>query len=261
MKNKRSSYLVKALSIVLCLTFLFMTSSTIAFAGKNDPAAPKKVEVDSMQTFLLDSIASKNNTEIANYISAVTKKNLTATTESIAKAIKGNWNSKNGQAEIKSILVKYLLFTTKAKLGFTAIIREGISDVVIPKDFSSKIKAKINADITGNSKDDRGLKFMVKSLQIVQKLVTSLSEEKVVTLKLNNLLVPKFEFNRLENYPFVTSSVTEVFQTMNTLPFDGDFDSFTTYYEKFLNSCNVYDAISFLYLLKDNNIQYQLALE
>jgi hypothetical protein len=270
MKNKRSNHFLRALSIVLCSTFLFMASSSIVFADKNDlkktnnddkTSYSAKVEVDSIQTFILDSIDSKNNKEIANYIAAVNKKNLTTTTENIASALKGSWNSKKGQADIKNILVKYLLFTTKAKLGLTTIIAEGIKDVVIPKDFSSKIKAKINADITGNSKDDRGVKFMVKSLQIVQKLVSSLSTEKVVTLKLNNLLIPKFEFNRLESYEFVTSSVTEVFQTMNTLPFENDFDSFTAYYEKYLNTCSIYDAISFLYLLKDNNIPYQLALE
>ncbi len=269
MRNKRSNHVVKALSVAICSTVLFMASSGIVFADKKDLKTPTndkisynaKAEVDSIQKFLLDSIASKSNKEIANSIAAVTKKNLTATTENISKLLKGTWNSKNGQAEVKNVLVKYLLFTQKAQLGFTKIISEGINDVVIPSDLSLKIKAKINLDITGDSKDDRGVKFMIKSLKIVQNLVTSLNQESVVTLKLNNLLVPKFEFNKLENYPFITSSVTEVFQTMNTLPFDGDFDSFSSYYTKYFNTSSIYEAISFLYLLKDNNIPYQLALE
>jgi hypothetical protein len=270
MRNKRSNHVVKALSVAICSTVLFMASSGIVFADKKDLKTPTnadkinynaKAEVDSMQTFLLDSIASKSNKEIANSIAAVSVKTLTATTDNISKLLKGNWNSKKGQAEVKGILVKYLLFTQKAKLGFTKIISEGIDDVVIPSDLSLKVKSKINLDITGNSKDDRGVKFMIKSLKIVQNLVTALNQENVVTLKLNNLLVPKFEFNKLENYPFVTSSVTEVFQTMNTLPFDGDFDSFSSYYTNYFNTCSIYEAISFLYLLKDNNIPYQLALE
>jgi len=271
MRNKRSNRFVKFLSVVVCSSILFMASSSLVFAGKNDPKAPnkddktnqsaKKVEIDDIQTFLLDAISSKKNKEIANYIAAVNTKNLVATTTNISDALKGNWSSKNGQASIKNILVRYLLFTQKAKLGFTSIIREGINDVVIPADLSLKIKTKINTDITGDSKDDRGVKFMVKSLKIVQNLVASLNDEKIVTLKLNNLLIPKFELNNLEKYPFVTSSVTKVFQTMNTLPFDYDFDSFSSYYTTYLNSLNIYEAISFIYLLQYNDIPYEIGLQ
>ncbi|HOV27428.1 MAG TPA: hypothetical protein PK566_13875 [Pseudobacteroides sp.] len=272
MRNKRSNRLVKALSVVVCSSILFMASTSLVFAaGKDAPKPPvkddkpgqtaKKVQIDDIQKFLLDAISSKNNKEIANYIAAVNTKNLVDTTNKIAKALKGTWNTKDGQAAVKNVLIRYLLFTQKAKLGFTTIISEGINDVVVPADLYPKVKEKLNTDITGDKKDDRGVKFVIKSIKIVQSLVSSLNDETIVTLKLNNLLIPKFELNSLEKYPFVTSSITDIFQTMNTLPFDNDFASFAEYYTNYLNSLNIYEAISFVYLLQYNNIPYEIGLQ
>jgi hypothetical protein len=124
------------------------------------------------------------------------------------------------------------------------------------QNFSNRIRLKINDDITGNQKDNHVIMFMVKALQILQK-VASLQNEKFVTLRLDNYLHVKFNFNPLENYPYITSSICEVLGTMNSLPFKKkDFKSFIEYYEKYLNSCSIADGISFLYLLRDNNIPY-----
>jgi len=156
MRNKRSNKLVKAISVAVCSSVLFMASSSLVFAGKIDPKPPvidakpgltvKKVEIDDMQKFLLDAISSKKNKEIANYIAAVNTKNLVDTTNKIADALKGTWATKEGQAAVKNVLIRYILFTQKAKLGITTIISEGINDVVVPSDLYPKVKEKINTD-------------------------------------------------------------------------------------------------------------------
>lgn len=272
-KNRYRST-AKVLCIILCFSFIIMSASSVVFAGKNTSKYDdRKYTSDrcsgpifssksgSIQTLILDSMESKKNNEIANLLSACDKKNLAATSKSIAGILKGTWNSKKGEADLRDILSDYLGFTPKAKLAITMIIREGYSGVVIPRNLSNKIRLKINGDITGNQRDNHGIMFMVKALQILQK-VASIENEKIVTLKLDNYLRVKFSFNRLENYSYITSSMSEVLNTMNSLPFKKkDFKTFIEYYEKYLNSCSLADGISFLYLLRDNNIPYAIDIK
>jgi hypothetical protein len=156
-------------------------------------------------------------------------------------------------------LNEYLGFTSKAKLAITMIIREGFKGVVIPDILSGSIKEKINADITGNSGDNRGIKFMVKAIQILQR-VASLSNETFVTISFNNGIKPCVEFNRMEGYSYVTSSISDVLSVMHYLQFKKDFKSFVSYYESYLESCNTFEIVSFVYLLRDNNIPYKVVV-
>jgi len=199
---------------------------------------------------------SKNNEDIAIELSNCTKENISQTAKSISHLLNGTWKSKKGEEKLKDILNTYLDYTPKAQLCLWAVIDEGYDGVVIPITLSNKLKSKINNDFTGNQNDDRGIKFMVKSLLIFDE-VAELFDEELLTVQYGKLNQPKIVLNRLKNYKFITDSVNEVFGSLETLPFaSDDFEGFIDYYEEYINDCGVFGIISFLRLLDANGISY-----
>ncbi|MFZ5987185.1 MAG: hypothetical protein ACOYWZ_08710 [Bacillota bacterium] len=263
---KKSILLKKLVCFILCFCFIFVSSVNVVLAKGKDSTdyngssidhhkAPLK-KIDPMQRFILDSMDSKKNKDIAKELSNCTKDNTAEIAENLSGILKGSWKSKKGMAEIKDILADYLGYTPKAQLSLTMVINEGFEGVEIPFTLSRKIKAKINYDFTGNWNDDRGVKFMVKALQIFHK-AASLAGEELVTVTYDKSYRPKIDFNRLENYTYITSSVSKVLASLDTLPFSpGDFGGFINHYETYINDCGIYGIFTFLYLLEVNNIPY-----
>jgi len=213
-------------------------------------------KIDSIQSFILDSMDNKNNEEIAINLSYCTDKNIDKTAKNLSKILKGSWKSKKGIEKLEDILEAYLDYTPKAKYCLWSVIDEGFDGVYIPITLSNKLKSKINYDFTGNANDDRGTKFMVKSLLIFDE-VAALDGENLLTVKTNCFNFPRVKLNRLEDYSIITSSIDEVLSSLDTLPFNQeDFDGFIDYYESYINDCGVYGVFSFLRLLDANGIEY-----
>ncbi len=252
--------------LVLCFCVVFIASSNVVFAGgKNsllfgnsyvNTKKDKPKALNPMQSFILDSMDSKNNEDIAIELSNCNKRNISQTSKSISRLLNGTWKSKKGEEKLSDILNTYLDYTPKAQLCLWAVIDEGFDGVVIPITLSNKLKSKINYDFTGDYNDDRGSKFMVKSLLIFDE-VAELVDEELLSIKYGKYNTPKIVLNRLEDYEYITDSVTGVLSSLETLPFKADdFDGFIDYYETYINDCGIYGIFSFLRLLDANGIQY-----
>lgn len=251
----------------LGLCFCLVSISTVnVFAAKKDSflfgnsfkevKKEKKEKINPIQNFILDSMDSKSNEEIAIVLSGCTDNNIEKTTAKIAKLLKGPWASKKGLSELQDILEMYVEYTPKAKFCLWSVIDEGFNGVKIPITLSNKLKSKINYDFTGNKSDDRGTKFLVKSLLIFDE-VAELEGDTLLTVKNNKFNVPTVKLNRLEDYSYVTASIDYVLYNLDTLPLDTeDFDCFVDYYESYINDCGVFGIFSFLRLLDANGIAY-----
>lgn len=253
--------------LILCFCLVSISSVNV-FAGtksKNsflfgnsfkETKKEKQENINPIQSFILDSMDSGNNQEIAIELSRCTENNIEKTTSKIVKLLKGSWNSKKGMAKLQEILEMYVEYTPKAKYCLWSVIDTGFDGVTIPVTLSSKLKSKINYDFTGDKSDDRGTKFMVKSLLILDE-VAELDGETLLSIKTNKKNVPTIKLNRLENYSYITSSIDYVLYNLDTLPLDTeDFDCFIDYYESYINDCGVYGIVSFLRLLDANGIAY-----
>ncbi len=254
--------------LVLCFSLVSISSVNVFAAKKPEKGSflfgnsfkevkkEKKGNINPIQNFILDSMDSKNNEEIAIVLSGCTDNNIEKTTAKISKLLKGSWESKKGRSELQDILEMYVEYTPKAKFCLWSVIDEGFDGVNIPITLSNKLKSKINYDFTGNKSDDRGTKFLVKSLLIFNE-VAELEGETLLTVKTKKFNVPSVELNRLENYSYVTASIDYVLYNLDTLPLDTeDFDCFVDYYESYINDCGVFGIFSFLRLLDANGIAY-----
>lgn len=252
--------------LILCFCLVSVSSVNVFAANKNknsflfgnsfkETKKVKQEKINPIQNFILDSMDSKDNNEIAIVLSGCNDNNIEKTTAKLSKLLKGSWNSKNGKAELQEILEMYVEYTPKAKYCLWSVIDAGFDGVKIPVTLSSKLKSKINYDFTGNKSDDRGTKFLVKSLLIFEE-VAELNGETLLTVKTNRFN-PKVELNRLEDYSYITASIDYVLYNLDTLPLDTeDFDCFIDYYESYINDCGVFGIFSFLRLLDANGIAY-----
>lgn len=264
--SKNNNIIRRLACFALCFCLVFISSSNAVFAsGKNSLLFGKSVvnakkvspkTIDPMQSFIIDSMDSKNNEDIAIELSNCTKKDISKTAKSISRLLNGTWKSKKGEQQLSEILKTYLDYTPKAQFCLWAVIDEGFDEVVIPITLSNKLKSKINYDFTGKNNDDRGIKFLVKSLLIFDE-VAELVDEDLLTIKYGKLNHPKIVLNRLEDYKYISNSITEVLKDLKSLPFSSDdFDGFIDYYETYINDCGVYGIFSFLRLLDANGISY-----
>ena len=211
---------------------------------------------DPMQSFILDCLDSKENKEIANKLSKMNWDNIDKYTKDISRILKGEWKSKKGEEKLSDVLSTYLEYTPKAQLCMSTLIGEGFKGVKIPKELSSKIRKKINLDFTGNKNDDRGIKFMAKSL-IIFNDIAAINNDKLVTVKYGKFNRPEIQFNRLEDYSYITNSLDQVLSSLNALPSDEDtYESFIEYYEDYINDCGINGMFSFIRLLEANAIPY-----
>lgn len=258
--------IIRRLSCLALCFCLVSISSVSAFAGNKDSLIfgnslketkkEAKVTINPMQSFILDSMDNENRGDIAIELSKCSEKNISKTAKNISNILKGTWKTKNGLAKLSDILSDYLDYTPKAQYCLSSVIDGGFEGVRIPVTLSSVLKSKINYDFTGNKKDDRGIKFMVKSLIIFDE-VAELDGEKLLTVKYGKNNRPVVKLNKLEDYSFITASIDEVLGSLDTLPFaSDDFNGFINYYEDYINDCGVYGIFSFLRLLDANWIDY-----
>lgn len=211
---------------------------------------------DPMQSFILDSLDSKENKEIAKKLSKMNWDNIDKYTKDISRILKGDWKSKKGEEKLSDVLSTYLEYTPKAQLCMSTLIGEGFKGVKIPKELSSKIVKKINLDFTGNKDDDRGIKFMAKALIIFNDIAIT-NNDKLVTVKYGKFNRPEIQFNRLEDYSYITDSLDQVLSSLNALPSDEDtYASFIEYYEDYINDLGINGMFSFIRLLEANAIPY-----
>lgn len=228
-------------------------SLIIGLPGKDNKVSKPS---DPMQSFILDSLDSKQNKEIAKMLSKMNWYNIDKYTKDISKILKGQWESKKGQELLSDVLSTYLEYTPKAQLCMSTLIGEGLKGVKIPNELSSQIRKKINKDFTGNKDDDRGIKFMAKALVIFNDIAMT-NNEKLVTIKYGKYNRPEIKFNRLEGYSYITNSLDQVLSSLNALPSDEDtFESFIGYYEDYINDLGVNGLFSFVRLLAENAIPF-----
>ncbi|WP_010251752.1 hypothetical protein [Acetivibrio cellulolyticus] len=261
----RKNNIIRRLAcFVLCFSLVFVSSANAVLASGKDSfffgnsfketTKPNKT-INPMQSFILDAMDSKNNEDIAIELSNCTEDSISETSKNLSCLLDGKWKSKKDVKQLNKILITYLDYTPKAQYCLWSVIDSGFDGVEIPHTLTNKLKSKINYDFTGNKNDDRGIKFMVKTLLIFDE-VAALTDQKLLTFKYSKFHRPEIELNRLEDYPFISASITEVLGSLDTLPFSGDFESFIDYYETYINDCGVYGIFSFIRLLDANGIEY-----